>query len=53
LLAQAFLAHKTKAVERLILSSTGPADYGKVWVAADYAAIALVRLMPERMVKSC
>jgi len=51
LLAQAYLTRKTKAVERLILSSTGPADYGKVWVAANYAAIALVRLMPERTIK--
>jgi pimeloyl-ACP methyl ester carboxylesterase len=51
LLAQAYLAHKTKGVERIILSSTGPADYGKVWLAADYAAIALVRLMPEKTIK--
>jgi pimeloyl-ACP methyl ester carboxylesterase len=51
LLAQAYLAHKTRGVERLILSSAGPADYGKVWLAADYAAIALVRLLPERTIK--
>jgi pimeloyl-ACP methyl ester carboxylesterase len=51
LLAQAYLAHRTRGVERIILSSTGPADYGKVWLAADYAAIALVRLMPERTIK--
>ncbi|MGA2178308.1 MAG: alpha/beta hydrolase [Verrucomicrobiota bacterium] len=51
LLAQAYLAHKTRGVKRLILSSAGPADYGKVWLAANYAAIALVRLLPERMIK--
>jgi pimeloyl-ACP methyl ester carboxylesterase len=52
LLAQAYLAHKTQGVERIILSSAGPADYGKVWQAADYAAIALVRLLPERTIKT-
>jgi len=51
LLAQAYLAHKTKAVERLILSSTGPADYGKAWLPAEYAFIALARLLPEKAVK--
>lgn len=52
LLAQAYLAHKTKAVERLILSSTGPADYGKGWLPVEYAIIALVRLLPEKTVKN-
>ncbi len=51
LLAQAYLAHKTQGVERIILSSAGPADYGKAWLAANYAAIALVRLLPERTIK--
>jgi pimeloyl-ACP methyl ester carboxylesterase len=51
LLAQAYLAHQTKRVERIILSSAGPADYGKVWLAADYAVIALLRLMPEKTIK--
>lgn len=51
LLAQAYLAHKTKSVERLILSNTGPADYGKVWLPAEYALIALARLLPEKVVK--
>jgi len=51
LLAQAYLAHKTKAVEQLILSSTGPADYGRIWLPAEYAFIALVRLLPLRTVK--
>src|SRR5512137_2670025 len=29
MLAQAYLAHRPKPVERLILSSAGPAEYGK------------------------
>jgi len=52
LLAQAYLAHNTKAVDRLILSSTGPADYGKGWLPVEYAIIALVRLLPEKTVKN-
>ena len=51
LLAQAYLAHKPKSVERLILSSTGPADYGKAWLPVEYAFIALARLLPEKTVK--
>lgn len=51
-LAQAYLAHKTEAVERLILSSAGPADYGKGWLPMEYAIIALVRLLPEKTVKN-
>jgi pimeloyl-ACP methyl ester carboxylesterase len=52
LLAQAYLTHKNKAVERLILSSTGPADYGKAWLPAEYVFIALARLLPEKNVKN-
>jgi len=52
LLAQAYLSHKPEAVERLILSSSGPADYGKAWLPVEYAIIALVRLLPERTVKN-
>jgi pimeloyl-ACP methyl ester carboxylesterase len=51
MLAQAYLARKAKSVERLILSSTGPADYGKAWLPAAYALIALARLLPEQTVK--
>jgi len=51
LLAQAYLAHKRQSVERIILSSAGPANYGKLWLAADYAAIALARLIPEKTIK--
>jgi pimeloyl-ACP methyl ester carboxylesterase len=52
MLAQAYLAHKGKAVEQLVLSSTGPADYGKAWLPAEYAFIALARLLPEKTVKN-
>jgi pimeloyl-ACP methyl ester carboxylesterase len=52
LLAQAYLAHRGQAVDRLILSSTGPANYGKAWLPAEYASIALTRLLPERWVKN-
>jgi pimeloyl-ACP methyl ester carboxylesterase len=52
LLAQAYLAHRTNAVERLILSSSGPADYGRAWLPVEYAAIALARILPERTVKN-
>jgi pimeloyl-ACP methyl ester carboxylesterase len=52
LLAQAYLAHKGQAVERLILSSSGPANYGKAWLPVEYAAIALARLLPEKTTKN-
>jgi pimeloyl-ACP methyl ester carboxylesterase len=52
LLAQAYLARKGNAVERLVLSSTGPANFSKVWLPVEYIAIALVRLMPEKTVKN-
>ena len=50
--AQAYVVHKTKSVERLILSSTGPADYGKGWLPVEYAIITLIRLLPEKTVKN-
>jgi len=52
LLAQAYLARRGNAVERLILSSTGPANYGRGWLPVEYVAIALARLLPERTVKN-
>jgi pimeloyl-ACP methyl ester carboxylesterase len=52
MLAQAYLAHAGKAVERLILSSTGPADYGKAWLPVEYALIALASLLAEKTVKN-
>ena len=50
MLAQAYLAHQGNAVERLILSSTGPADYGKAWLPMESLCIALARLLPEKTV---
>ncbi len=52
LLAQAFLAHRAKTVKRLILSSTGPANYTKSWLPVEYVAIALAYLLPEKAVKN-
>lgn len=52
LLAQAYLAHRPGAVDQLILSSAGPANYGKSWLPIEYAAIALARLLPEKAVKN-
>jgi pimeloyl-ACP methyl ester carboxylesterase len=50
-LAQPFLARHPQAVDRLVLSSTGPADYGRAWLPVEYLAIGLVRVLPERRVK--
>jgi pimeloyl-ACP methyl ester carboxylesterase len=51
-LAQPYLALHPQAVDRLVLSSTGPADYGPAWLPVEYLAIGLVRLLPERQVKN-
>jgi pimeloyl-ACP methyl ester carboxylesterase len=51
LLAQAYLAHRPEDADRLILSSSGPADYGRAWLPAEHALMALARLLPERTVK--
>jgi len=52
MLAQAYLARRPESVERLILSSSGPADYGRAWLPVECACIALVRLLPEKAVKN-
>ena len=52
MLAQAYLVHKGQAVERLILSSSGPAVFGKGWIPLEYVIIALVYLLPEKTVKN-
>jgi len=52
MLAQAYLVHKGQAVERLILSSSGPAVFGKGWIPLEYVIIALVHLLPEKTVKN-
>jgi pimeloyl-ACP methyl ester carboxylesterase len=51
LLAQAYLARRPRDVDRLVLSSSGPADYGRAWLPVEYAAIALVRLLPVPVLK--
>lgn len=51
-LAQPYLALHPQAVDRLVLSSTGPADYGPAWLLAEYLLIGLLRLLPERQVKN-
>lgn len=51
MLAQAYLAHRPTGVQRLILSSTGPADYGRAWLRAEKLFITLARVLPERTVK--
>lgn len=48
MLAQAYLAHRPQAVERLILSSSGPADYGRNFLPAEWLLITLARLLPEK-----
>lgn len=52
LLAQAMLAHRPPRVERLLLSSSGPADLGPSWLPVEWAAIALARRLPEKHVKN-
>jgi pimeloyl-ACP methyl ester carboxylesterase len=51
MLAQAYLAHRGAAVQQLVLSSTGPADFGKAWLPVEYLVIGLIRLLPERTIK--
>ncbi|MGA9397943.1 MAG: alpha/beta hydrolase [Anaerolineaceae bacterium] len=51
LLAQAYLSERPERVEALVISSGGPADYGRVWLAADYLAMGLVRLLPVKSAK--
>lgn len=51
MLAQGYLARRPQAIERLVLSSTGPAGYAPWWAVVDDIAIALVRILPERRMK--
>jgi pimeloyl-ACP methyl ester carboxylesterase len=51
LLAQTYLTHSTTDVDRLILSSTGPANYGRAWLPAEKVSIVLARILPERIIK--
>jgi pimeloyl-ACP methyl ester carboxylesterase len=52
MLAQAYLAHHPSLVEKLVISSSGPADFGRTWLIGDGIAIALARILPERTVKN-
>ncbi len=51
MLAQAYLARRPEAIERLVLSSTGPADYGKAWLPVEIALVTATRVLPEMTVK--
>jgi pimeloyl-ACP methyl ester carboxylesterase len=51
MLAQAYLAARPAVVDRLILSSSGPADFGSAWLPAEYACIALANILSEKFVK--
>lgn len=51
MLAQGYLALHPDSVNRMVLSSTGPADYGRLWLLPGYLGIGLVRLLPDRQVK--
>lgn len=42
LLAQAVLARHPQAVDRLVLSSSGPGNYGRAWLSVSYLAIQLL-----------
>jgi len=52
LLAQAYLSHQPDSVERLVLSSSGPADYGRAWLPLEQLAIGLARVMPEELLQN-
>jgi pimeloyl-ACP methyl ester carboxylesterase len=52
LLTQAYLAHRLKDVTHLVLSSSGPADYGRAWLPVEYLIIALLQVLPEKTAKN-
>lgn len=51
MLAQAYLAHRPTDIDRLILSSSGPADWGRAWLPAEWLFITLARVLPEKTLK--
>ena len=51
LLAQAYVAARPEVVEQLVLSSSGPADYGRGWLPVQYLFIGLARVLPIRWVR--
>jgi pimeloyl-ACP methyl ester carboxylesterase len=52
MLGQCYLARHPEEVDRLVLSSTGPADYRRLWLPVSYLITALLRVLPERRVKA-
>ena len=50
-LAQVYLTHKVKSVERIILSSTAPGNYPKAMLPVLSIFIALARHLPEKTLK--
>lgn len=51
LLAQAYVAARPEVVTQLVLSGSGPADYGRGWLPVEYLVIGLVRVLPVRWVR--
>ena len=51
LLAQAYVAARPEVVTQLVLSSSGPADYGRGWVPVEYLLAGLSRVLPVRWVR--
>ena len=51
MLAQAYLAHRPGAIDRLILSSTGPADYARRWLPIEDLLVFLAKVVPEKLLK--
>ncbi|MHA7652837.1 alpha/beta fold hydrolase [Mycobacterium sp. ML4] len=51
MLAQAYLAHRPDAIDRIVLSSTGPADYERGWLAVETVLIWLAKVLPENILK--
>ncbi len=51
MLAQAYLAHRPDAIERIVLSSTGPADYARGWLAVEAVLIWLAKVLPQNILK--
>ncbi|MGY3564560.1 alpha/beta fold hydrolase [Sinomonas sp. RB5] len=47
MLAQAFLAAHPERIRRLVLSSSGPADYGRRWLPVLALLIGVVRVLPR------
>ncbi len=51
LLAQAYVAARPEVVTQLVLSSSGPADYGRGWLPVEYLFVGLSRVLPVRWVR--